>query len=99
MPIGLSDDEYRAVIGAAQPIHPTERANFLRELAAELERHAVVGPGLVHRLCADLQRRFAVGAHSQIVDAERRPSRANRAADAADSAVTSSCRSPIDARR
>ena len=33
--------------------------------ADELERHSVVGPGLVHRLAADLQKRFGVEAHSE----------------------------------
>jgi hypothetical protein len=64
-PLALSEDEYCAVIGAAQPIHPAERDTFLRDLAAELERHAVVGPRLAQRLCADLQRRFTVEARSQ----------------------------------
>jgi hypothetical protein len=49
MPLSLSDDEYSAVLAAAAPIHPLQRDDFLRTLAGELERHPVVGPGLVHR--------------------------------------------------
>ena len=56
MPLSLSDDEYNAVQAAAAPIHPLQRDAFLKALAAELERQPVVGPGLVHRLAADLQR-------------------------------------------
>lgn len=62
MPLSLSDDEYRAVEAAAAPIHPRQRDAFLKALAEELERHPVVGPGVVHRCAADLQRRFGVEA-------------------------------------
>ena len=62
MPLSLTDDEYAAVQAAAAPIRPLERGAFLQALAKELEQHPVVGPGLVHRLAADLQRRFSVEA-------------------------------------
>jgi hypothetical protein len=65
MPLSLSDDEYAAVQAAAAPIHPLQRSAFLKALADELGRHPVVGPGLVHRLAAELQRRFGVEAHSE----------------------------------
>jgi hypothetical protein len=63
--LSLSDDEYAAVQAAAAPIHPLQRGAFLEALAKELEQHPVVGPGLVHRLAADLQRQFGVTAHSE----------------------------------
>jgi hypothetical protein len=44
----------------AGPIHPLRRDDFLRTLAAELRCHPVVGPRLVHRLAADLQRCYVV---------------------------------------
>jgi hypothetical protein len=31
---------------------------FLRDVAAELERYEVLGPGVVSRLCASAQRKF-----------------------------------------
>ena len=65
MPLSLSDDEYAAVQAAAAPIHRLQRAVFLKALADELERHPVVGLGLVHRLAADLQKRFGVDSHSE----------------------------------
>jgi hypothetical protein len=65
MPLSLSDDEYSAVQAAAAPIHPQQRGAFLKALAVELERHPVVGPGLVHRCAADLQRTFGVTAHTE----------------------------------
>lgn len=65
MPLSLSDAEYAAVQAAAAPIHPQQRSAFLQALAKELELHPIVGPGLVHRLCADLQKRYGVTAHSE----------------------------------
>jgi hypothetical protein len=64
-PLCLNDDEYVAVMQAAVPIHPLQRGAFLEALATELEKHPVVGPGLVHRCAADLQRRFVVEAQRE----------------------------------
>jgi hypothetical protein len=64
-PLSLNDDEYSAVQAAAAPVHRLQRDAFLQALAEELEKHPVVGPGLVHRLAADLQRRFGVEGHSE----------------------------------
>ncbi|HWY81630.1 MAG TPA: hypothetical protein VNY10_06800 [Roseiarcus sp.] len=71
MPLSLSDDEYAAIQAAAAPIHPLQRGDFLQALAKELERHPVVGPGLVHRLAAELQRRYVIAPTSR--SAESRP--------------------------
>jgi hypothetical protein len=60
MPLSLSNDEFDAVQAAAASIHPLHRGAFLQALAKELEQHPVVGPGLVHRLAADLQRRYVI---------------------------------------
>jgi hypothetical protein len=64
MPLALPDDLHAMVMAAAAPIAASERQQFLSELAAELERHPVIGPGLLHRLAAQLQRRHAVEARS-----------------------------------
>ena len=72
MPLSLNDDEYNAVQAAAAPIHPLQRDAFLKALAVELERHPVVGPGLVHRVAAELQKTFGVVAHSETLLAPRR---------------------------
>lgn len=68
MPLSLSDAEYAAVQAAAAPIHPLQRDDFLRALAAELERHPATGVGLVHRLCAELQRRYVVTARAEAAE-------------------------------
>jgi hypothetical protein len=71
MPLSLSDDEFAAVQAAAAPILPAQRDAFLKALAAELERHPVVGPGVVFRAAAALQRQFTVAAHSETAHAPR----------------------------
>jgi hypothetical protein len=63
--LSLNDDEYQAVMQAAGPVHPTQRSAFLRALAKELELHPIVGPGLVHRLAADIQRRYVIAPERQ----------------------------------
>ena len=70
MPLALTDDEFAAVQAAAAPIHPMQRRAFLKALAAELERHPVVGPG-VFRAAAALQKTFVVAAHSETAHAPR----------------------------
>jgi hypothetical protein len=65
MPLSLTDDEMNAVQAAAAPVHPLQRDAFLKALAVELERYPVVGPGVVHRCAAALQKTFVVAAHSE----------------------------------
>jgi hypothetical protein len=57
MPIRLTDDELSAVMSAARPIAVERRDAFLQAVAAEL-CGCEVGPGLVHRICAQVQRQF-----------------------------------------
>jgi hypothetical protein len=73
MPLSLSDAEYAAVQAAAAPIHPNERHAFLKALAEELERHPVVGPGLVFRCASELQRRYVVEARNEAQGAAALP--------------------------
>jgi hypothetical protein len=56
MPLLRSDDLYAVVQAAAAPVALRERGQFLQELAAELERCPTLGPGVVHRVAAELQR-------------------------------------------
>jgi hypothetical protein len=56
MPLSLTDDEMNAVQAAAAPVHPLQRDAFLKALAAELEKHPAIGPGVVHRCAAELQK-------------------------------------------
>jgi predicted DNA-binding transcriptional regulator YafY len=59
MPLKLSDDELTAVMSACRPLDRDQRDEFLQAVAAELRKAGgAVGPGTVHRICSELQRRF-----------------------------------------
>jgi hypothetical protein len=72
-PIRLTDSELDAVMAAARPLDPDLRDPFLRAVANALQGQTVIGPGVVARTCAELQREFfrppelqhAVGAQSK----------------------------------
>jgi hypothetical protein len=74
MALALPEDLYAVVQAAAAPVTATERPQFLSELAAELERYPVLGAGVVHRACAELQRRHTVEARASAVLDEQRAS-------------------------
>ena len=65
MPLSLSDAEYAVIQAAAAPIHPSQRDAFFEAVAKELKRHPVIGPGLVHRCAAELQKSFNVVGHRE----------------------------------
>jgi hypothetical protein len=54
-----------------RPLDPDLRDPFLRSVAAALQGQAVIGPGVVARVCAELQRQFfhppdlAAGTHGR----------------------------------
>jgi hypothetical protein len=52
-PLKLTDAELDAVFNAAQPLAPTVRGDFLKEVADRLSSYPVVGPGTVHRVCLE----------------------------------------------
>jgi hypothetical protein len=58
MPIRLTDSELDAVMAAARPLPVARRDAFLQQVAAELRHCNELGPGVVHRVCAETQRRF-----------------------------------------
>ena len=43
---------------AAKPIPVSNRDAFLKDVAAELGQHEVVGPGFLHRVISEVQRRY-----------------------------------------
>ena len=57
-PLKLSDAELDAVLAAARPLAVEMRDPFLRAVANALEGSKVIGPGVVARTCAELQRQF-----------------------------------------
>ena len=43
---------------AAKPVAVADRDAFLKDVAAELGQHEVVGPGLLHRVISEVQLRY-----------------------------------------
>jgi hypothetical protein len=95
MPVRLSDAERAAVQAAAAPIHPSQRDDFLKAMAKELERLPVVGLGAVHRVAAQLQKKFAVTGHSETaLELSRAPGRVRRPAEPLDDCAPSKPKRP-----
>jgi hypothetical protein len=57
-PIRLSDTELDTVFAAARPLAADLRDPFLRAVANALAGKPMLGPGVVARTCAELQRQF-----------------------------------------
>jgi hypothetical protein len=57
-PIRLSDSELDAVMAAARPLPVERRDAFLQAVAGALAGCGEIGPGVVHRICAETQGRF-----------------------------------------
>lgn len=57
-PIRLSDSELTAVMSAARPLDVALRDAFLQRVASTLAEYREIGPGLVHRVCAEAQRQL-----------------------------------------
>ena len=45
---------------AAKPVAESDRDALLKDIAAELSQHEVIGPGLLHRIISEVQRRYDV---------------------------------------
>ncbi len=58
MPLSLSDPELAAIMEAARPIPPRDRAKFLQAVSVELSKYPELGPGIVGRVVAKTQRQF-----------------------------------------
>ena len=56
--IRLSDAKLDAVMAAARPLSVDRRDAFLQQVAASLQSCRGLGPGVVHRVCAEQQRAF-----------------------------------------
>jgi hypothetical protein len=57
-PLRLTDSEMDIVLAAARPLAVQDRDPFLQEVAARLSSLPHLGDGLVHRVCAEVQRAF-----------------------------------------
>jgi hypothetical protein len=56
MLIKLTDEELSAVMSAAKPIAPERRDAFLQQVASTLQCCGELGPGVVYRAIAQVQR-------------------------------------------
>jgi hypothetical protein len=57
-PIRLTDSELDAVMAAARPIPIERRDAFLQQVAVTLQGCNEIGPGVVYRVAAQVQREF-----------------------------------------
>jgi hypothetical protein len=56
-PLQLTDSQLDAIMHASAPLQPAVRSAFLVAVADAL-RDVPIGDGTVHRVCAELQRRY-----------------------------------------
>ena len=54
----LTDQDFERLMQAARPLQVSDRDAFLKDVAAELGRYEVVGPGLLHRVISEVQPRY-----------------------------------------
>jgi hypothetical protein len=57
-PLPLTDEQLALVMAAAKPLHPNDRAAYLRRVSELLSAHPVLGDGLVARVVRGAQREF-----------------------------------------
>ena len=56
----LPAHDFDRLMQAAKPVAEPDRDAMLKDIAAELGHHEVVGPGLLHRIIGVVQRRYDV---------------------------------------
>src|SRR3954463_562583 len=56
----LPAHDFDRLMQAAKPVAEPARDAMLKDIAAELGQHQVVGPGLLHRIISEVQRRYDV---------------------------------------
>jgi hypothetical protein len=56
----LPDHDFDRLMQAAKSLATPDRDAFFKDIAAEFGRHEVVGPGLLHRIVSEVQRRHDV---------------------------------------
>jgi hypothetical protein len=57
-PLAFTDEQIDAILRAAEPLAPGDRAGFLEEIAAKLNGGQVLGDGLVFRTIREVQLRY-----------------------------------------
>jgi hypothetical protein len=54
----LTEHDFDRLMQAAKPVAAPNRDAFFKDVAAELGRHEVIGPGLLHRIISEVQQRY-----------------------------------------
>ena len=67
----LPAHEFDRLMQAAKPVAEPAHDDMLKDIAAELGQHEVVGPGLLHRIISEVQRRYDV-ADQRLTTAQKR---------------------------
>jgi hypothetical protein len=57
-PLRLDDSQITTIMTFARPLSSADRDAFVRAVAAVLESQPEVGPGIVGRVCRELQGKF-----------------------------------------
>jgi hypothetical protein len=79
MPLALTDEELDAVMNACRPLPVARREAFLQEIASALRRcNGEIGPGGLHRILVETQRRHFDPPNLDGVEDEERPRRLGR---------------------
>jgi hypothetical protein len=56
----LPDHDFDRLMQAAKSLAAPDRDTFFKDIAAEFGRYEVLGPGLLHRIVSEVQRRHDV---------------------------------------
>jgi hypothetical protein len=56
----LTEHDFERLMHAAKPVAGPNREAFFKDVAAELGRHEVIGPGLLHRIISEVQQRYDI---------------------------------------
>jgi hypothetical protein len=54
----LTDHDFDRLMQAAEHVPVPDRDAFFKEVAAELGKHEVISPGLLHPVVSEVQRRY-----------------------------------------
>jgi hypothetical protein len=57
-PVAITDEALRELFYLATPLDPHDRTSFVEDVVSELDGHAEIDMGLVHRVAATVQRRY-----------------------------------------
>jgi hypothetical protein len=56
----LTEHDFDRLMQAVKPVAAPNRDAFFKDVAAELGRHEVIGPGLLHRIISEVQQRYDI---------------------------------------